>query len=176
MRKIVSSGLVIMMLLALCSCGGKESSPMETNNQENVTDKDMIAVELVYMYPQTDNITSARIKVRNLSDEAKDYISFDIQALDENGDAIATTGIGAENVDAGQAVMPSGWWQFDCKYDDIASLKIKSYEFLTDNGNGTYGNGTSYQLNNPITLVFSGETSEENNSATGYMYSWIPTN
>ena len=175
MKKWTALLLALVMCLALCACGGGGNDTKEpSSNQNEANDKDLIAVELINMRPKNDHV-ELQFKVRNLSDEDRDFISIDIQALDKNGDAIATLSVSAEDVEAGQAVLNSGWWHLNCPYDEIDSLKIKGYEFLISNGNGTYGNSTAYKLNEPIVLVYSGEETPDALSETGYTYSWLPS-
>ena len=178
MKKWIALLLALGMCLSLCACGGGDKdTKSQSSNQEEANDKDLIAVELINMRPKKnhEDIIELQFKVRNLSDEDQDRIDFDIQALDKNGDAIATLSVGVNDVDAGQAVVCDGWWQLQCSYDEIDCLKIKTYEFLISNGSGGYVDPTTYKLNEPITLVYSGEDTPDDQSATGYIYTWVPS-
>lgn len=178
MKKWISLLLALVLLLALGACGssGEEKAAGSVDSSEDAEQptEDLIAVEWLSLTPMKNDDTGVMVRIRNLSDETKDRIGIDIQALDEAGDVITSTSVSVTDADPGQAVTDEGIWTLQCPYEKISSLVIKKYTFWTSKGNGSYGDAVEYKFNEPVKLVFAEETEPDTfSSTTGHSYRWM---
>jgi hypothetical protein len=155
----------------------EESEPLEDDEspaEESEPLEDMVAVEEIKLTPvvNTDQ-TDINIKIRNLTDEPKDVISVSVQALDVNGDVITTSGVFVQDLEAGQGGN-SGDIALDCPYDEINSLKIKTYSFgeYYQGSTSIWIDGENYQFSTPLVYEMSDVITED--AVESYIWGLIP--
>ena len=176
MKRAILILFALMMVLSLAACGGTsepEPTPEEKSEPTPEPQEDLISIEWLSLTPFTEDSTGVKFKIRNLSNKTVDSISITLMALDENGDIIYTINPATDELEAGQAVTAET--ALNCKYEDIASFKIKDYVFLNGLLYGGDVEFAEYELSEAITLVFSEETdSDYPLSITGHSYLWLP--
>lgn len=118
MKKIVALLLVFVMMFALCSCGGDK----ETGAKEEKPASAKIAIEDFEVTDVEDGYLEFKVKVRNISENNLEFIEFDYQVLDENGDILCYQTLGATNVSAGQAIWAGTYGIRDINVDEAASI------------------------------------------------------
>jgi hypothetical protein len=190
MKKLTALFMAVMICLSVCACGGNtaksetesdesvsvESAATETVETSSTTEaveespaeeseplEDMVAVEEIKLTPVVNtNQTEIVVKVRNLTDEPKDEITVSVQALDVNGDVITSSDIFVQDLEAGQGGN-SGNFSLDCSYDEINSLKIKTYSFgeYLEGRNDVWNAGEAYEFSIPLVYEMSEVITED---------------
>ena len=116
---------------------------------------DPISVESVSLRRSSSNC-AVDMKVRNLGDQRRDVITLNYQALDENGDIVASGDVNVKDLDPGQAAK-SGFTRLKCDIRDVASIKITDYSYGFFNGGSrnswTTPVGSSFRLSEPIVFT-----------------------
>jgi hypothetical protein len=198
MKKLIALFMAVMICLSVCACGGNtaesetkssesvsvEPVTIETTETPSTTEpveeslaeeseplEDMVAVEEIKLTPVVNaNQTEIIVKVRNLTDEPKDEITVSVQALDVNGDVITSSDVFIQDLEAGQGGN-SGNFTLDCPYDEINSLKIKTYSFgeYLEGRNDVWNAGEVHEFSTPLVYEMSEVITE--NAKESYL--WI---
>lgn len=132
-------------------CGTKVgSSTTAKDESQESQEKELVSVESITLTPiKNSTNTQIVLKIRNNTDEPKDWISVQVQALDSNNDVITTTEIGVKYLDAGQAAN-SGNYQLQCTYDKIDKIKVVAYTFGEAVSMGGFVTKDQTRLKKPI--------------------------
>lgn len=127
MKKMVALLLVFVMVFALCGCGEKEksnekgsASTMDANETELASAK--VSIEDFMITDVDDGYLEFKVKVRNISERDLEFIEFDYQFLDDNGDILCYATVGTTNVSAGQAIWAGTYGVRDIKVEELASV------------------------------------------------------
>lgn len=119
------------------------------------TVRDPISVESVSLCRSASNC-AVDMKVRNLGDQRRDVITLNYQALDANGDIVASGKVNVMDLDPGQAAK-SGFTRLKCNMNDVASIKITDYSYGFFNGGSrnswTTPAGSAFRLSEPIVFT-----------------------
>lgn len=147
MKRAITILLALVMALSLAACGSSSGTATEetpSSKDEGTTSQsgegidvaeeqreDMVSVESITLTPVLNvGQTEIQAKIRNLTDEKKDYISLYLQALDENGDVLTDSqSVSVENVQPGQAANSSTGLRIYCSYEEICAIRVYSYSF-----------------------------------------------
>lgn len=125
MKKIVALLLVFVMMFALCGCGDKDSSN-EKNSTSAMGMKESVSAKLdvedFKIVDIEDDEFTFKVKLRNISENDLEFITFDYQCLDANGDILCYETLGATNVAAGQAIWAGEYPVRDVDFEELVSI------------------------------------------------------
>lgn len=137
MKKVLSLLMVLAILVSFAACSAEKdpqnlSDPVESDtiaagNQEVAEELPQLVVEDFEVTRYEKDDLRFKIKLRNISDVDLETISFFYQVLDVNGDILYDINVGADSVDAGQAIWTGPWSSIgDIPVADVAAIAIKS--------------------------------------------------
>ena len=125
MKKKIALLLVFVMVFALFGCGDKDSSN-EKNSTSAMGMKESVSAKLdvedFKIVDIEDDEFTFKVKLRNISENDIEFIEFDYQCLDANGDILCYATIGATNVAAGQAIWAGTYPVRDVDFEEIVSI------------------------------------------------------
>ena len=115
MRKAISLLLVLCTVLALCGCGSSDSE------RAYKLGKGFVVEDFEYLGTDVQGNINFRLKLRNKTDKDLAEYHFEVQALDENKDIIASQLNARRNIMAGEAA-----W-VECRFQKSQYTIFPSY-------------------------------------------------
>lgn len=131
MRKAISLLLVLCTVLALCGCGDGNGDP----EQLYKLGEGFVVEDFEYLGTGNNGSIRFRLKLRNKTDKDFAKYYFEVQALDENKDVIASQGNVRRNIMAGEAARET------CMFQKSEYTIFPSYVRVVGVYKDSYNNG-----------------------------------
>lgn len=157
MKKVFKLAMVFILVLGIVGCASNtnqnnlSTDPGNSNNlpaSESSNTKEAKKISYVTedgkfeiiesnYYVSTDDTVAVNIRVKNLTDEDYDYVSFEGYAYDSNGDKFNNVGANIWGIDAKSSAYSNAYMSTGVKGDSFGGIKLTGLT-ISNKKDGTY--------------------------------------